>query len=284
MPTIKLTQPAVDRLKPPASGRVEYWDNQLPGFGLRISAPRPGTREGRKTWVALYRVNGHAVRETFGTTALLPSVAEAREKARQSMQAAQTGVNPVQQRRGAARAAELAEKKAAAETFGAVADRYMAEYVEQNTKPATIKETRRILERDVKPKWGDRPIWEITRQDVLDLLNEIADNRKRPRRGTTGGAAVQSNRTLARLKTLLRWALDEELIATDPTARVRRRVKETARDRALSDDEIRWFWSACDEIGWPFGPLFKALLLTAQRRDEVGRWNGLRSTSKSGYG
>jgi integrase len=37
----------------------------------------------------------------------------------------------------------------------------------------------------------------------------------------------------------------------------------------LREDEIRWFWVACDEIGWPFGPLFKLLLLTAQRRDEV---------------
>ena len=56
MPTIKLTQAAAERLKPPPSGRIEYWDNQLPGFGLRIS------ETGRKTWVALYRVDGKLVR------------------------------------------------------------------------------------------------------------------------------------------------------------------------------------------------------------------------------
>jgi hypothetical protein len=61
-----------------------------------------------------------------------------------------------------------------------------------------------------------------------------------------------------------------DLIALDPTAGVRRRVKETARDRALSDDEIRCFWAACEAAGWPFGPLFELLLLTAQRRYEVG--------------
>jgi integrase len=38
----------------------------------------------------------------------------------------------------------------------------------------------------------------------------------------------------------------------------------------LTDEEIRWFWQGCGEIGWPFGPLFLLLLLTAQRRDEVG--------------
>src|SRR5438067_6400384 len=42
MPTIRLTQKAVDALKPPADGRVEYWDTHLPGFGLRVAAPRPG--------------------------------------------------------------------------------------------------------------------------------------------------------------------------------------------------------------------------------------------------
>ena len=35
------------------------------------------------------------------------------------------------------------------------------------------------------------------------------------------------------------------------------------------DAEIRAFWKGCDELGWPFGPLFRLLLLTAQRRDEV---------------
>src|SRR5205085_778936 len=84
------------------------------------------------------------------------------------------------------------------------------------------------------------------------------------------GALVQANRTLARLKTLCSWAIAEELIDTDPTARVRKRIKESARDRALSDSEIRLFWAGCDMLGWPFGQMFKLLLLTAQRRDEVG--------------
>src|SRR6202030_1485854 len=98
------------------------------------------------------------------------------------------------------------------------------------------------------------------RQDVTALLDRIANR----------GSPVQANRTLARLKTLFKWVLDEELIPADPTARVRKVVKETARDRTLTDDEIRLFWAGCDKLGWPFGPLFKLLLLTAQRRDEVG--------------
>jgi hypothetical protein len=116
MPTTKLTQAAVEKLKAPEEGRKEYWDSQLPGFGLRISD------SGRKTWVALYRVGGKLVRETIGTAAVIPSVAEARERARQSMQIAQAGQNPVVERRERERAAT-----AAAETlpdgFRAVATR-----------------------------------------------------------------------------------------------------------------------------------------------------------------
>jgi hypothetical protein len=48
MPTKKLTQAAVEKLKPPEQGREEHWDSQLPGFGLRVSG------SGRKTWIALY--------------------------------------------------------------------------------------------------------------------------------------------------------------------------------------------------------------------------------------
>jgi integrase len=247
--SISLTQRAVETLKAPARGRVEYFDRTLPGFGLRISDA------GRKSWFVMYRVRGRKVRETIGTVATIPNVGDARQRARESIELAQQGVHPAEAR-------EEAEATEAARsiTFTTVADRYLVEHVERNNRPSTIRETRRILNRDVKPKWGDRPIRDISRQDVNDLLDVIADR----------GALLQANRTLARLKTLFSWALDNELADADPTARVRKRVKEVPRDRALSPDEIRHFWAGCDKLGWPFGPLFKLLLLTAQRRDEVG--------------
>ena len=58
---IAFTQLAVEKLKPPATGRAVYWDKMLPGFGLRISAPRPGSRRGRRTWITMGRVDGKAV-------------------------------------------------------------------------------------------------------------------------------------------------------------------------------------------------------------------------------
>jgi integrase len=252
MPTIRLTQRAVETLKPSAAGRIEYWDSHLPGFGLRVA------HSGRKTWVAMYRVDGKLIRETFGTLALIPNVAEARDRARESLQKARVGKNPVAERRELAFAAKKAE--ALPDTFRTVAERYLERYAKKNTKPTTWKELRRQLDVDVFPKWGDRPVASITRQDVTVLLDGIVDR----------GSPVQANRTLARLKTLFKWLLDEELTPADPTARVRKVVKEAARDRALTNEEIRLFWAGCDKLGWPFGPMYKLLLLTAQRRDEVG--------------
>jgi integrase len=253
MPTIRLTQSAIEKLRPPPTGRVEYWDKHLPGFGLRVA------HSGRKTWVAMYRVGSELVRETIGPLPLIPSVADARERARESMASARAGRNPVAERRRRELAAKI-KAEAPSDAFRAVATRYLERHAKKHTKPTTWRELQRQLDVDVFPKWGERSIASITRHDVTALLDGITDR----------GSPVQANRTLTRLKTLFKWALDEELIPADPTARVRKVVKETARDRTLSDDEIRLFWAGCDKVGWPFGPMYKLLLLTAQRRDEVG--------------
>jgi integrase len=51
----------------------------------------------------------------------------------------------------------------------------------------------------------------------------------------------------------------------------RTKPKERARDRTLSDEEIRDVWKALDGISQPFPRLVRTLLLTGQRRDEVSR-------------
>jgi integrase len=262
---MKLTQLACERLSPPV-GRLNiiYWDQLLPGFGLRVSA------RGRKTWVATYRVNRKEVMETFGTMAVTPSLAQARDLARASMQKARSGVNPVAERRAAEdAAAEVAKEKAF--TFSKLVDRYLDEHADRHMRKSSAYQARRALARAL-PVWGDRPAKDISKKDVLDLLNDIAKRRLRKYNGAVGGAGIQSNNVLSHLKTTFRWAIREAKLETDPTDGVSRRGKDVPRDRVLDPDEIRLFWEGADQLGWPFGPLFKLLLITAQRRDEgVGR-------------
>jgi integrase len=42
-----------------------------------------------------------------------------------------------------------------------------------------------------------------------------------------------------------------------------------ARDRVLNDDELRALWRAADRLGYPYGPLYRLLLLTGLRLGEV---------------
>src|SRR5262249_46131917 len=93
MPRIRLTQAALGKLKPPATGRIIYTDPHLPGFGLRL------TKKNARSWVAMYRVRGKFVMETLGDVALLPKVEDARQRARDSMLKARAGTNPVAERR-----------------------------------------------------------------------------------------------------------------------------------------------------------------------------------------
>src|ERR1041385_8442558 len=93
MPTIRLTQLAAEKLAPPPTGRIVYWDRHLPGFGVRITAT------GAKSWVAMYRVNGRTVMETIASIAKLPRVDDARQAARESMAKAATGDHPVREKR-----------------------------------------------------------------------------------------------------------------------------------------------------------------------------------------
>jgi integrase len=62
----------------------------------------------------------------------------------------------------------------------------------------------------------------------------------------------------------------EDLLSADPTYGVQKLVKEKPRTRVLDADEIKLFWAGSETLGWPFGPLFKLLVVTAQRRSEVG--------------
>jgi integrase len=127
----------------------------------------------------------------------------------------------------------------------------------------------------VLPRWGLRPIADIAKADVLEIVNDKASRRERKRRDETEGAAVQAGKMLTRLRTFFGWAAANDLVKADPTAGVRRPAKEAVRDRVLTDQELRLVWCATGQLGNPFGPLFRLMLLTAQREGEVAgmRWS-----------
>jgi integrase len=107
------------------------------------------------------------------------------------------------------------------------------------------------------------------------------------------GAGVQANRLLTRLKPFFVWAVERGVLTSSPVEGLRPPSPETARDRVLSDDELRAVWRAAERIGYPFGAAVQLLILTGCRRSEVleaewsefdvdGRtWTILRERSKT---
>jgi integrase len=247
MPTKKLTDLFVERAKPPTRGRVEYFDASFPGLALRITA------NGGKSWCTFYRFSGRLRRFTIGSyPAIKP--AQARREAQAALERLRAGFDPAEEKR-----ARRDDRLPEADTFGAVAHDYLERHLAKNHAGSTYAEAKRNLEHDALPRWGRRPIASISRRDVLDLIDSIIER----------GAEIQANRTLARLRAMFNWAIEKHRLGASPVARMKLPTKERARDRVLDDDELRWLWTACDESDWPFGPLVKLLLLTAQRRDEV---------------
>lgn len=246
MPTKKLTDLFVERVKPPASGRIEFFDAAFGSLALRVTAG------GHKSWSLFYRAGGRLRRFTLGNyPAFKP--ADARRKSSRILEKVGQGVDPLAEKK-AQRYARTPEQ----ETFAALVQDYLERYAKKNTAASTYAETKRILEGDDLKAWQKRPLASITRRDVIEVIDTIASR-----------AEVQANRTLAKLKAVFNWAVEKDRITVSPIKDVKPPNKEEARDRVLSDDEIRWFWTACDATGWPFGPMDQLLLLTAQRRDEV---------------
>jgi integrase len=243
---MKLTDLAVARAKPPASGRVEIWDAMLPGFGLRISD------KGTKSWVVMYRVRRSSAglrRATLGRYPVI-SLAKARERARCIFEAAFDGVDPTEMQLPA---------RDQAPTFDKVAEQFITRYAKPKNRGWHRQQV--DLAREFAPYWGKRPIDTITRRDVLDVLDRISDR----------SSPLRANRHLALIRKLFNWCLERGVLETSPAANVKPPGREVSRDRVLSDDEIRSVWVCCDAVGHPFGAIFKLLLVTAQRREEVGR-------------
>jgi integrase len=111
-------------------------------------------------------------------------------------------------------------------------------------------------------KWTGRQLADIRKREIIAELDVIADR-----------APVMANRTHATLRKLYSWAVRRDLIETNPCKDMDPPGgKETARDRVLPDAELVAVWNACDRLGYPFGPLVRVMILSAQREGECAGW------------
>lgn len=208
---------------------------------------------GKKSWQVRYRHGGVHRRMTLASFPTL-TLAAARVRAREVMAAASEGRDPAEEVK-AAKAPKPEDDRDKIKTL-------IGQYDKRHLKGLKSGDVvRRELDRFVVKEWGERDIHSITKRDVIDLLDGIADS----------GRVVTANRVRAYLNKFLNWAVERDILPLSPATGVKPVAKEASRDRVLTDDEIRWFWQACEAEGFPWGPLGKVLLLTGQRLNEAAQ-------------
>jgi integrase len=241
VPTVNLTARFVGALKPPTPNQqTTYWDQSLPGFGVRVSYM------GTKTWIVMYRHGNRVRRFKLGRVARL-ELAEARRRARKRLSAVDDGEDP---------AADKAAIRAG-KTFGQLADEYLERHAKVQKK--SWQQDERMLKQEPLPRWKNEKLADLSRADVRTLIEGIVDR----------GAPIHANRMLALIRKVFNFAVEREWIEQNPCNHIKPMGKEVKRDRVLTHDEIRAFWAALDEETPPIQAVFRLRLMTVQRGGEV---------------
>jgi integrase len=242
---VRLTVRSVETVKP-KTVRQEIPDSLLPGLYL-IQQP-----SGTKGWAVRYRYQGAPRKLTLGSYPAL-GLQDARKLGAKALRAVAEGRDPGREK--------IQARASKADSIDRVVEEFLDRHVQRSNRPRTAQETERLLRQHVLPRWRGRMVHEVTRRDVLDILDRVVD----------AGAPIAANRVLAAVRKFFNWCIARDIIAASPCAGVKPPTAERSRDRVLSDDELTRVLQAADKMGGTFGPLVKLLALTGQRRDEIAR-------------
>jgi integrase len=137
------------------------------------------------------------------------------------------------------------------------------EYIERHAKKfkRSWETDERILNHDVIPAWGNRKAAEITKRDVVLLLEKIVDR----------GAPGMANNVFALVRKMFNFAIEKDILQQTPCYGVKRPAPTNQKDRSLTEPEIKTFWSNLDACAMSaeIRDALKLILITAQRPGEV---------------
>ncbi|WP_299850106.1 site-specific integrase [uncultured Roseovarius sp.] len=261
----RLTDRFLETIKPSEGGRVTYSDTLRPGLQLRV-----GMR--KASWVYEKRVKGGPKRKhTLGayctwTTSgqripVQVGLSAARERALEIELEAGQGVDRVE----LAERTRLAEERAVAirMTVSEVLDIY------ERLKLSTLR-TGQERARELRKVLSDHPHLpanDLTKANLQAIVDEKA----------AAGKFVYANRLRAYLRAFTHWASRRDYLKEDVGFDLEGTGREKARDRVLSMDEARRIYQVTFELGPLWGPMFRLLILTGQRRGEIAtlRWSNV---------
>jgi hypothetical protein len=195
----------------------KFADLRCRGLTLRL------TSGNARSWSFRFRdrETRELYRETIGPHPEI-TLAQARAKADELRRRVAARENPVQERR-------KHRQEATSKTFEALAGRYMREHSWRKKRSAPADD--RILKLHILPHLARRPYEGITRAEVIEVLERIVGESKH----------ALANRTQALISGIFSFGVEAGLLTANPVARLKKRGVERARERTLSDAEIRLF-------------------------------------------
>jgi integrase len=247
----KLTPAFIANPPPPEAGhdRITYWEGN---FGLMV------TVKGHKSFVVQYRAGKVSRRMSLKPGLTLQ---EARREAKAILGAVARGGDPL----GEKRKVEAAAKN----TLQAIAEEYLEH---EGHKLRTFQHRKNNFERLVYPDLGNRQIDTIKRSEIVRFLDGVERE----------NGPHMAQKVLGHLRRLFNWHASRHDDFLSPIRRgmARTTMKEHARDRTLSDDELVRVWKTAEAFQPPYGPLIRFALLTAVRRGEAAKmtWDELKGT------
>ena len=244
MPTARISKQSVDAVQP--GGKETFlWDDELRGFGLRT------TVIGAKSYVLQYRMGGRETpsrRYTLGKHGSPWTPQTARKEAERLLLMVRQGIDPVQ--------AEHERRQQAVDlAFEPYVESFVELYLKKRWKQWPLGAG--LLRREAVPVLKRKPLPAIKRSDLSLIWDRLQD---RP---------AVARLTHATLRKLFRWAVNRGDLERSPLDGIEAPPAVPARDRVLTHEETVLLWRACDQVSYPFGNLFRLLLLTGQRREEA---------------
>jgi integrase len=241
---MKLTKRAVDSLGPRQADYFE-WDDELPGFGVRVWPSR------QKVYVAQYRAGGRTRRVKLGRHGPL-TVEEARRAAKGVLGDVARGGNPAEDRvtqRKSLTVNQLCDSYLAAVDRGLIMGKRGAP-----KKASTIATDRGRIARHIRPLLGTRLVRDLGQKDLNRFIRDVTIGatavtektaKKRGKAIVEGGAGTAA-RTTGLLGGILSFAVSEGIISSNPAVGVKRPAGKP-RQRRLTANEYRKLARALSE-------------------------------------
>jgi integrase len=271
---MKLTKRTIDTAKPNPAHDVYVWDDEVPGFGLRVKP------SGVRSFIVQYRNSSNVSRRiTLGKFGVL-TPEQARKIAKQTLAEVARGSDPAEKRaqdRNAMTLRQLCYAYLEAVDKGLVLGKG-----KRPKKPSTLYIDRGRIERHILPLLGSRRVRDLTPPDIVRFMRDVAagktaDDIKTGFRGRAivkGGAGTAA-RTVGLLGGILSFAVSEGVIPTNPVRGVKRPA-DNRREIRLTAEQYRTLGDALTEAasgGENSAAILaiRLLALTGCRRGEIER-------------